>query len=77
MSEFLRSGELRVGGAALRTGYVEAVGTAPSHQRTGLGTQVMRAVGDYIAEHFELGALGTHHAFMSGWAGALCAVHRQ
>ena len=50
---------LHVGGVPLRTGYVEAVATAPSRQRTGLGTVVMRDVGRHIAEVFELGALGT------------------
>ena len=55
---------LHVRGAPLRTGYVEAVATAPSHQRRGLGTRVMRDVGKYISERFELGALGTgRHGF--------------
>lgn len=61
---------LHVGGRPLRTGYVEAVATAPRFQRTGLGTMVMRAVASYISEHFELGALGTgSHAFYGrlGW----------
>lgn len=51
--------ELHVGGVPLRTGYVEAVATAPAHQGAGFGTQVMRDVGAYIRERFELGALGT------------------
>ena len=57
--------ELHVGGRPLRTGYVEAVATAPGHQGTGLGTIVMGDVGAYIREHFELGALGTgsHHFY--------------
>jgi aminoglycoside 2'-N-acetyltransferase I len=62
--------ELHVDGRPLRTGYVEAVATAPTHQRTGLGTQVMRDVGAHIEEHFELGALGTgSHRFYErlGW----------
>ena len=61
---------LHVGGVPLRTGYVEAVATAPSRQRTGLGTVVMRDVGRHIAEVFELGALGTGtHQFYErlGW----------
>jgi aminoglycoside 2'-N-acetyltransferase I len=61
---------LQVAGGPLRTGYVEAVATARSRQRTGLGTAVMRDVGSYIAERFELGALGTgSHAFYErlGW----------
>jgi aminoglycoside 2'-N-acetyltransferase I len=51
--------ELHVGGRTPRTGYVEAVATAPAHQGTGLGSAVMREVGSYIQERFELGALGT------------------
>ena len=51
--------ELHVGGRRLRTGYVEAVATAPAHQGKGFGTLVMRDVGAYIASGFELGALGT------------------
>ena len=50
---------LHVGGRPLRTGYVEAVGVHPSAQRRGLGTWVMRAANDLIAEGYELGALGT------------------
>lgn len=62
--------ELRVAGRPIRTGYVEAVATAPQHQGSGLGTQVMREVNRYIAERFELGALGTgSHRFYErlGW----------
>ncbi len=62
--------ELHVGGRPLRTGYVEAVATAESRQGTGLGTLVMRDVGAYIRDTFELGALGTgsHHFYERlGW----------
>lgn len=62
--------ELRVDGLPLRTGYVEAVATAPPHQGHGLGTRVMREVGSYIQDGFELGALGTgsHHFYERlGW----------
>ena len=62
--------ELQIGGVPLRTGYVEAVGTHPDHQRQGLGTAVMRAAGAHIAATFELGGLGTgEHAFYGrlGW----------
>lgn len=62
---------LEIAGQPLRTGYVEAVATVPARQRTGLGTDVMRDVGAYITEHFELGALGTgSHGFYErlGWA---------
>jgi aminoglycoside 2'-N-acetyltransferase I len=43
----------------LRTGYVEAVATMPSRQGHGFGTAVIREVNALIAQHFELGALGT------------------
>jgi aminoglycoside 2'-N-acetyltransferase I len=43
----------------LRTGYVEAVGTAPDLQRRGLGTRVMEGATRHIHERFELGCLGT------------------
>lgn len=62
--------ELRVGGRPLRTGYVEAVATAPAHQRRSLGTLVMGDVRAYIRDRFELGALGTgRHRFYErqGW----------
>jgi aminoglycoside 2'-N-acetyltransferase I len=61
---------LRVADVERRAGYVEAVATAPAHQGQGLGTRVMRAVGDHIVANFELGALGTgRHAFYErlGW----------
>jgi aminoglycoside 2'-N-acetyltransferase I len=51
--------ELHVAGRPLRTGYVEAVATAPGAQRRGYGSGVMREVNEHIARHFELGALGT------------------
>lgn len=62
--------ELRVDGRPLRTGYVEAVATAPAWQGRGYGTAVMRDVSGYIADRFELGALGTGvHGFYErlGW----------
>ncbi|MGI8928857.1 MAG: GNAT family N-acetyltransferase, partial [Candidatus Limnocylindrales bacterium] len=52
-------GELHVGRTPLRSGYVEAVATVVDQQRRGHGTAVMRDVNSYIAQHFELGALGT------------------
>jgi aminoglycoside 2'-N-acetyltransferase I len=56
--------ELHVDGQPLRTGYVEAVATAPAHQGQGLGTKVMEDVGSYIQEGFDVGALGTgSHGF--------------
>jgi aminoglycoside 2'-N-acetyltransferase I len=62
--------ELQVAGRAVRTGYVEAVATAPSSQGRGLGTIVMRAVNEHIRDGFDLGALGTgSHGFYErlGW----------
>jgi aminoglycoside 2'-N-acetyltransferase I len=62
--------ELHVAGRPFRTGYVEAVATASDRQRTGLGSRVMRVVGDHILAVYELGALGTgSHAFYErlGW----------
>jgi aminoglycoside 2'-N-acetyltransferase I len=50
---------LHVDGRPLRTGYVEAVATAPDRQGKGLGSVVMRDVTSYVREMFELGALGT------------------
>jgi aminoglycoside 2'-N-acetyltransferase I len=62
--------ELYVGDQPLRTGYVEAVATAPDRQGTGLGSRVMTDVTDYVRDGFELGALGTgRHRFYErlGW----------
>jgi aminoglycoside 2'-N-acetyltransferase I len=62
--------EIRVAGRPLRTGYVEAVATAPDRQGEGLGTTVMTVVGELIRERFELGMLGTgsHHFYERlGW----------
>jgi aminoglycoside 2'-N-acetyltransferase I len=54
----------------LRTGYVEAVATAPDRQGSGIGTNVMDEAGRIIRDGFELGALGTGaHRFYErmGW----------
>jgi len=51
--------ELCVAGVSKRTGYVEAVATAPAYQGAGLGSQLMRDVGVFILSQFELGALAT------------------
>jgi aminoglycoside 2'-N-acetyltransferase I len=62
--------EIHVGGRPLRTGYVEAVATAPDRQGAGLGSVVMADATAYIREGFELGALGTgRHRFYErlGW----------
>lgn len=63
--------ELHIGGMPLQTAYVEAVATDPSRQRQGLGTQLMRSVGDFIdAGPWQIAALGTgSHGFYErlGW----------
>ena len=61
---------LHIADIPLRTGYVEAVATAPDQQGTGLGTRVMEEVGAVIRDGSELGALGTGaHRFYErlGW----------
>jgi aminoglycoside 2'-N-acetyltransferase I len=62
--------DLHIEGRPVRTGYVEAVATAPASQGKGLGTVVMRDVTAHIRAAFELGALGTGlHGFYErlGW----------
>jgi aminoglycoside 2'-N-acetyltransferase I len=61
---------LAVGDRKVGAGYVEGVATAVGRQRSGLGTVVMRAVGDVVRERYELGVLSTSaHAFYErlGW----------
>ncbi len=62
--------DIHIAGQPLRTGYVEAVATAPGRQGQGLGTQVMEAICAVIRADFELGMLGTgrHHFYERlGW----------
>jgi aminoglycoside 2'-N-acetyltransferase I len=62
--------ELHMDGRPLRTGYVEAVATAPAHDGRGYGSQVMEAANAHIRDRYELGALGTgrHHFYERlGW----------
>jgi aminoglycoside 2'-N-acetyltransferase I len=62
--------EIHVAGRPLRTGYVEAVATAPDRQNAGFGSLVIADATAYIRERFELGALGTgrHHFYERlGW----------
>jgi aminoglycoside 2'-N-acetyltransferase I len=62
--------EIHVGGLPLRTGYVEAVATAPEHDGAGFGSLVIADVTSYIRDGFELGALGTgrlHFYERLGW----------
>ncbi|MDQ6682473.1 MAG: GNAT family N-acetyltransferase, partial [Chloroflexota bacterium] len=55
---------LEIDGRPLRTGYVEAVATAPNRQGAGFGSSVMAEVTADIRDRFELGALGTgRHRF--------------
>jgi aminoglycoside 2'-N-acetyltransferase I len=61
---------IEVGGRALRAGYVEGVATAPALQGRGLGSSVMRCVGELLERRFDLGVLSTgSHGFYErlGW----------
>ena len=61
---------LEIGEVPVRTGYVEAVATAPRHQRRGYGTLVMREIDDIIRSGCDLGGLSTgSHGFYErlGW----------
>lgn len=62
--------ELHVDGRPIRTGYVEAVATAPDRQGLGFGSLLTADVTSWIKDRFELGALGTgRHRFYErqGW----------
>ncbi len=62
--------QLEIDGRTIRTGYVEAVAVTAHRQREGLGSIVMADVSAWIAERFDLGALGTgRHRFYErlGW----------
>jgi len=62
--------EIHVASRPLRTGYVEAVGTATDLQGRGLGSFLIGDVTAWIRDRFELGALGTgrHHFYERlGW----------
>ena len=62
--------EIHVADRPCRTGYVEAVATAPAAQDAGYGTLVMTEATAWIRERFELGCLGTgrHHFYERlGW----------
>ena len=50
---------LHAGTRALRTGYVEAVATAPDRQGEGHGSLAVGRVTELVRARFELGALGT------------------
>ena len=62
--------DIHVAGRPLRTGYVEAVATAPDRQGEGLGSLVMGEIGAIIRDRYELGMLGSgRHRFYErlGW----------
>lgn len=62
--------EIYIGGRPLRTGYVEAVATAPANQGAGLGSLVVGEVTAFIRAGYEVGVLGTgRHRFYErlGW----------
>ena len=50
---------IEIGGQRFRTGYVEAVATAPGSEGRGYGSAVMTAANEHIRSTFELGVLGT------------------
>jgi aminoglycoside 2'-N-acetyltransferase I len=50
---------IEIAGRRFRTGYLEAVATAPSHQGRGAASAVMTHVGELVRRDFELGALCT------------------
>jgi aminoglycoside 2'-N-acetyltransferase I len=62
--------DIRIDGRPLRTGYVEAVATAPEREGAGFGSIVMTDATAFIRDRFELGMLGTgRHRFYErlGW----------
>lgn len=62
--------EIHIGRVALRTGYVEAVGTRPERERQGFGSAVVGAATDHVRDAYQLGVLGTgEHGFYErfGW----------
>ena len=50
---------LYAGGQALRTGYLEAVATAPAHQGRGLGSRAVSAASEVVRASYDMGALST------------------
>ena len=62
--------EIHVAEHRLRTGYVEAVATAPEREGAGFGTLVMTDATAFIRDRFDFGMLGTgRHSFYErlGW----------
>lgn len=61
---------LELGERGVRTGYVEAVGTATAVQGRGFGRLIMREIDAIVRRDFEMGALATgEHEFYArlGW----------
>jgi aminoglycoside 2'-N-acetyltransferase I len=61
---------MQIGDHAVSSGYVEAVAVMPEHQRTGLGTAIMRAAAIHIGDSFAIGVLSSSaHSFYErlGW----------
>jgi aminoglycoside 2'-N-acetyltransferase I len=61
---------LHVEDEAMRTGYVEAVGTARARQGEGFGTEALTEIARIVRRGFEMGALSTgRHTFYErlGW----------
>ena len=62
--------ELQVDGQPVRTGYVEAVATAPGNERRGYGSLLVGAASAFVRDRYDLGALGTgrrHFYERLGW----------
>ena len=59
-----------LGDRAVRSGYVEAVATAPEARGLGIGSQLMGGIAELVRQRYELGVLCTGvHAFYErlGW----------
>lgn len=56
------SRRIRFGKVWVQVGYVEAVATAPEHQRSGVGTAVMELRQDQIADRWSVAMLSTGRA---------------
>jgi GNAT superfamily N-acetyltransferase len=61
--------KLEVSDQPLSAGYVEAVATQPEFQGKGLATAIMRVVGGFIDDRFQIGALSGDPEFYGrlGW----------
>jgi aminoglycoside 2'-N-acetyltransferase I len=62
--------QVRIGPQVLRVGYLEGLATVPALQGQGLGSRVLRRLGELLQERYALGVLSTgSHAFYErqGW----------